>query len=247
MFSIFRRGKKRAIDFERIGVDMHSHLIPGIDDGAKTLEESLALIRRMVGLGYRKIITTPHVMNEYYPNSAETILNVLQELRVAIEVEKISVELEAAAEYFVDETFEAKLQAKEPLLSFGKRYVLVEQSMLFPAKNLQSVLFLLNTQGYAPILAHPERYAYYKDDFKQLETLKSYGCLFQMNLLSLAGYYGKIQQQLAIQLLRANLIDLVGTDTHHQRHLEVLQQFTLPSNVQRFFDEGAFGNGQLGG
>ncbi len=245
MFSIFISEKKRKIDYSKIGVDMHSHLIPAIDDGAKNLEESLTLIKGLVEMGFSKIITTPHIMNEYYPNTPEIIRSGLDVLRQATEQAGVEVEIAAAAEYFIDETFEALLQSKAPLLCFGKKHILVEQSMLFPTNNLQQVLFLLNTQGYQPIVAHPERYIYYANDFKQFDILKSYGCRFQLNLLSLAGYYGKPQQQLALKLLRANMIDFVGTDLHHQRHLQALQQFTLPANLQQYFEEGAFGNDLL--
>ncbi len=245
MFSIFTSTKKRKIDYSKIGVDMHSHLIPGIDDGAKNLEESLTLISGLVDMGFSKIVTTPHIMNEYYPNTPEIIQKGLNTLKQAIAQAGINIQIEGAAEYFIDETFEALLQKKVPLLSFGKKYVLVEQSMLFPTSNLQQVLFLLNTQGYQPILAHPERYVYYTNDFKQFENIKSYGCYFQLNLLSLAGYYGKPQQQLATKLLRANMIDFVGTDLHHQQHLQALQQLTLPANLQHYFEEASFRNNAL--
>ncbi|NJK84124.1 MAG: hypothetical protein HC912_10305 [Saprospiraceae bacterium] len=126
---------------------------------------------------------------------------------------------------------------KQPLLTFFDNHVLIEQSTLFPAQNLQQAIFLLRTRGYRPILAHPERYVYYQNHFEKFEEIKSYGCLFQLNLLSLSGYYGHPQQKLAIQLLKSNMIDLLGTDIHHQRHATALANMVLNTTINKFIQQ----------
>ncbi len=244
MFSFFQSSKPtfRIADLQ---LDIHSHLIPGIDDGAKTMEDSLLLIRVLMDLGYQKIITTPHIMSEYYPNTPEIIRAGLENVRTALQAANMDIEIEAAAEYYVDQSFEEYLSKDGELLTFADRHILVEQSMLAPTPNLGAVLFQLNTKGYRPILAHPERYAYYANDFEAFEQLKNYGCLFQLNLLSMTGYYGKIQQQLALKLLKADMIDLLGTDMHHQRHAKVLQKMAQDKRVLKHLSGKTFLNHQF--
>ncbi len=221
VFSFFRK-PAHLLSYSFLAVDLHSHLIPGIDDGAKTIEDSLALIRALHELGYRKLITTPHVMNDLYPNSPETILKGLEALRQAVKREGIEIELDAAAEYLLDETFGDKLEAGQLLTLPGNR-VLVEMSFVSPPMELESLLFRLQAKGYQPLLAHPERYLFMKEDFRKYQDLKERGCEFQLNLLSLTGYYGKPIKDNGYRLLKAGLIDFLGTDLHHERHAAQLR------------------------
>lgn len=244
MFSFFKSSKTN-FTITNLKTDIHSHLIPGIDDGAKTMEDSLALIRSLMDLGYQKIITTPHIMTEYYPNTPKIIREGLENVRAALEQANIKVEIEAAAEYYVDDKFEDYLSSGGELLPFGDRHILIEQSMLAPAPNLEAVIFQLNTKGYRPIFAHPERYTYYMNGFEQFEQLKAYGCLFQLNLLSLTGYYGKIQQQLALKLLKMDMIDLLGTDLHHHRHAKMLQKMASDKRILKHLNGKTFLNHQF--
>ena len=211
---MFFRSKTPAIEsYASLGVDLHSHLIPGIDDGAKTLEESLALIHRMVELGFNRIYTTPHVMADHYPNTREGILRGLEGVLKGLNGSAFSklpadkqVELGVAAEYFLDEQFEDLLQKEELLTLPGKR-VLVEMAGVAPAHNLLDTLFRMRTKGYKPLLAHPERYPYYRRDFKALERLKDFGCEFQVNLLSLAGHYGSTIQEHGFKLIKHGMVE----------------------------------------
>jgi protein-tyrosine phosphatase len=221
VFSFFRK-PAHLLSYSFLAVDLHSHLIPGIDDGAKTIEDSLALIRALHGLGYRKLITTPHVMSDLYPNGPENIREGLKALRQAIKWEGIEIEIEAAAEYMLDEMFSEKLETGQLLTLPGKR-VLVEMSFVSPPMELDSLLFRIQSRGYQPLLAHPERYLFFKDNFSKYLELKERGCEFQLNILSLTGYYGKPVKDNAYRLLKEGLIDFLGTDLHHERHAEQLR------------------------
>lgn len=208
--------------FAFLHTDIHSHLIPGIDDGAPDLETSLTLIKGLQDLGFKKLITTPHIMADLYPNTPEIIQDGLTKVREALKAENIDIEIDAAAEYLMDEGFADKIAAGN-LLTLGDNYVLVEMSFISPPPNVEQLLFQLQTKGYRPIMAHPERYSYYGGDLAKYERLKERGCLLQLNLLSLTGYYGPDVRRVATKMLKAGLFDLTGTDLHHNRHLNALQ------------------------
>jgi tyrosine-protein phosphatase YwqE len=220
----FKKKQIDPIDLSWLATDMHSHLIPGIDDGAPDLETSIDLIKGLVELGYKKIITTPHVLWEIYPNTSEKINSGLKELKKAVAKEKIRVEISAGAEYFIDEYFEEQLRKKQPLLTISGNMVLVEFSMVTAPMDLQQVIFDMQMQDYQPVLAHPERYTYLNRKRDLLDDLKTAGCLFQLNLLSLTGYYGDTVLELAEDMVHNNYYDMVGTDLHHHKHLEMLQK-----------------------
>lgn len=204
-------------------VDMHSHLIPGIDDGVKTVEESLEMIRGLVELGYTKLITTPHIMSDYYRNTPEIIHEGLETMRAAIRKEGINVTLDAAAEYYLDEMFLQKLYDGQ-LMSFGDNYLLFEISYINPPDNIHNVIFELIVHGYKPVLAHPERYPFWHEKFNEFEKLKEAGALFQLNINSLTGYYGAAAKSFAEKLIDLKMIDFIGSDLHGQRHLDALRQ-----------------------
>ena len=219
-------------DFTAIGTDLHSHLLPGIDDGSPDMETSLALIQALVNLGFKRLITTPHVMPDFYPNTRDVILQKRDEVLEAIENEKLVLDgFDAAAEYFIDETFVA-LMKKEPLLTLPGNHVLVEMSFHRPYADLHTVLFDLQMKGYYPILAHPERYSYFKylEDYQQLKEM---GCKFQVNILSLTAYYGRPIQTAAKKIMEHQLIDFLATDLHHARHVENLRQALSHESLKR--------------
>ncbi len=237
--NFFRRNKKRDEDiyelpipenasFSFIGTDIHSHLVPGIDDGAKTVEDSVAMIKKLVSMGYRQIVTTPHVMIDMYRNTPETINNGLEILKDALQKEGINIPIKAAAEYYIDEYF-FSLIGKEPLLTVTKNEVLVEFSMLYEPPMLDTTIFNMQTLGYKPILAHPERYNSLHQNFERYQQLKDKGCLFQLNLLSLHGYYGRNVAEVAHKLLRRGMYDYCGTDMHHERHADTIQSMLKTS------------------
>lgn len=242
LLNLFKKSPKPLPDYSALGVDLHSHLIPGIDDGAQDMEDSIILIRALRRLGFRKLITTPHIMSDHYPNTPETILSGLREVKAAIAAEGIDIELQAAAEYMLDENFGEKIEAG--LLTVAGKQVLVEMGFFAAPPQLYDYLFTLQTKGYQPILAHPERYTFLNQE--DYQKLKDHGCAFQLNLLSLTGHYGKPIKDTALKLLKAGMIDYLATDLHHEGHADELQQALGNRTVIKVLEEYAFLNGGLG-
>ena len=247
MLRLFSKSKPKSqpFDFSLLNADMHSHLLPGIDDGAEDLESSLALIKGMRDLGYKKLITTPHVLWDMYKNTHEVILEKLAVVKEAVKSAGIDVELHAAAEYFLDEHVEELLRNKVPLLTIKDNMVLTEFSMAFPSMNIKEILFEMEMQGYQPIIAHPERYTYLDKNKDFYRELKDVGCLFQLNILSLGGHYGRSVTELSHYLLKNNYYNFLGTDLHHSGHLEGLQGIEIPDSVKKLLDSGQIINSRL--
>lgn len=247
MFKRFSRSKpsRSKLDLSGLKTDMHSHLLPGIDDGSPDMETSLELIRGLADLGYSKLITTPHIMGDMFHNSRENITEKLDQVREAVQAAGISIEINAAAEYFLDEHVTLLLKKGVPLLTISKNMVLVEFSMSFPSMIIKEILFDLQMQGYVPIIAHPERYTYLERNKEYYEELKDIGCLFQMNLLSLTNFYGKSVCQLAQYLIKKGYYNLIGTDLHHPYHLEELNNPALAAPIQKLIESGAIRNNEL--
>lgn len=227
-----------------IATDMHSHLIPGIDDGAKTLDDSLELIRRMHEMGYRKFITTPHIQHEYFKNTPEIIRAGLTKVREALREKNIPVEIEVAAEYLIDDGFEGKV-ASGNLMTFGDKYVLVELSYFNPHPNLKTFIFNLQVDGYKVILAHPERYTYWFDDMAKFEDLKDRGVFFQVNLVSLAGYYPDPVKKFAEKLIEKGMIEFVGSDMHNKNYMAALERSLQEKSLLRLIESGRLMNAGL--
>ncbi len=226
MFSFFRKSKEiyPSIDsYASFITDIHSHLIPGIDDGVKTMEESLEMIRGFAELGFRKLVTTPHIMYDGYRNTPEIILHGVKRVQEAVAAANIPVTIDAAAEYYFDDGFLKKLEG-EKLLTIGDKYLLFEISYMNYPEQLSEVIFKINLKGYTPLLAHPERYPFWFQRFEEYHKLKDAGVLFQLNINSLVGYYGKDVQRTAQRLVDENLIDFIGSDLHGDRHLKALKK-----------------------
>lgn len=216
-------------------VDIHSHLLPGIDDGAKDLEDSIVLISKMYSFGIKNFITTPHVLGDVYPNSSELIQSKLSEVRAELVKRGYhDITISAAAEYMMDEQFMKRLENND-ILTLKENMILVEMSYFNAPINLFEVLFEIQLKGYKPVLAHPERYNFYHNDFEQYYKLKKNGCLFQLNLLSLTEQYGQGVKKTAEKLLKENLYDFVGTDTHHNNHLRLLESIKVSEKEENIF------------
>ncbi|MBC8034542.1 MAG: hypothetical protein H7Y03_10375 [Chitinophagaceae bacterium] len=239
MFTFFKRSKPETANFSMLATDMHSHLLPAIDDGSPDPETSLELIRGLIHLGYKKFITTPHVMMDLYKNNSTTIAEAAGILQHQLNKEKLDVVVHPAAEYLIDENFENLLSIKEPLLTLHENYVLVEFSFVSAPLKVQEILFELQIAGYKPVLAHPERYSYLQRNREVFDDLKNAGCLFQLNLLSLTDYYGKGVTELANYLIGKDYYNLAGTDLHHNRHLAGLTNYgTAYRTILRLIDSG---------
>ena len=244
MFNFFKKNDLPANDFSHLKTDIHSHLIPGIDDGAKTPEDAIELIRGMHELGFKKLITTPHVYQEYYPNTRDSILRGCEQMQKLIKKEGIPVEFSAAAEYYLEDHFETLLKNKE-LLTLYDNYVLIEMSSFSPPPKLYDYIFDIRTKGYKPVLAHPERYSFCAGDFDKFYRLKERGCLFQVNLSSVAGYYDKSVKNTALKLLKNQLVDFLGTDLHHSRHLEALNKSVRKKKLSKLIFNQTFLNSEI--
>jgi len=238
MFSFFKKKEKIkksvTFDYSSLMVDMHSHVLPGIDDGAQTPEESIALIKKMMELGIKKIIATPHIMADYYKNTPETISAALCVLKTALTEENIDIEVEAAAEHYFDETFEEMINQRR-LMTMGDNYVLAEFSFINQPPNVVPLVQKLRDMGYKPILAHPERYSYM--DIDGFRTLHDWGLYFQLNTVSLTGYYGREAKKLAENLIDQQLVDFISSDMHHLRHAEAFKNaLRMPYVEKLLFD-----------
>ncbi|MBD0331778.1 MAG: capsular biosynthesis protein [Chitinophagaceae bacterium] len=242
---LFNRRKKEFIDLSFLRTDIHSHLIPGIDDGAQNTEDSLEFIKGLSELGFKKIITTPHVLWEMYPNTPEIITSGLAELRNAIVEADIAVEISAAAEYYIDEHFQEHLKNRIPLLPISENMVLVEYSMITTPMDLKGIFFEMQLQGYHPVIAHPERYIYLKNNKSFFDDLKDAGYLFQINLLSMIGYYGIAVQELSEYLIKKKYYDFAGTDLHSRRHLQLLRKVGSSKLYNALIDSNPIKNTSL--
>ena len=240
-------GKKDsdAFDYGLLKTDMHSHLLPGIDDGSPDLATSVEMINGLIHLGFKKLITTPHVMQDMYPNKRDDILKRYEILKQHLEAEGIDVELGVAAEYFLDDNLRKLLADKEPLLTFGDNLVLVEFSMASEQYSFKELLFEMQMQSYQPVIAHPERYVYHEKNKEFFEELKAAGYLFQLNIMSLAGVYGKTVNELAHYFIKHAYYDIAGTDLHNTHHFSHLQSSSIAHGLKDLLDAGKLMNPQL--
>jgi protein-tyrosine phosphatase len=248
MFGLFKKKEKEVVfngNYSGLQTDMHSHLLPGIDDGAPDVDTSIILIKGLMELGYKKFITTPHIYPDLYPNTPETIKAAHAILQQQLLKEKMDVEIKAAAEYFIDEQFPERIERKEQLLTIHQNWVLVEISFVSPPPDLKNTIFKLIIAGYQPVVAHPERYSYYQHKKEIYQSFKDQGCMLQVNLLSLLGYYGQSAQETARMLVKENLVDLVGTDLHHTRHLQALSNPSLMAETNSLLQSGRLLNTSL--
>jgi protein-tyrosine phosphatase len=237
MFGLFKKKEVKpavTFDYSTVVTDMHSHVLPGIDDGAQNVEESIFLIKKMMALGIKKIIATPHVMIDYYRNDAESIGNALAILKKELKDQNIDIDISAAAEHYFDETFEKRIDDGK-VFTMGDNYVLFELSFVTQPPNVVQVIQKLKDKGYKPILAHPERYGYM--DIEQLKTIRSWGCDLQLNTISLAGYYGKHSKKIAEDMIDNDMVDFISSDMHHPRHAAAFENaLSMPYLQKILFD-----------
>ena len=209
-------------------VDIHSHILPGIDDGASDIKASVLMIEEMRKLGFKDIIATPHIFPGVHNNTVESISN--SYLKIKHEISKY-MRISYASEYMIDKSLIAKAKEKQ-LLTIKDNFVLIEMSYMAEPCNLYEIIYELKMNGYEPILAHPERYSFLHNNFKKYLKLKNAGCYMQMNLLSSTGYYGSNVTKIVNKLLKNNLIDFVGSDAHNLRHLREFKKKIIIDEVE---------------
>jgi len=223
--------KKFLIDYLDGFVDIHNHILPGIDDGAKTVDDSMALIKGFAEFGVTHFIATPHIMHNYYPNDSSTISRALAQVRHTLLEQKLTdISIEAAAEHMIDDNFEHLLETGTAM-PIRKEYLLVEMSYLQPPINFEEAIVKTASSGYFPILAHPERYGFLHHRMRKYKEYKAQGILFQMNLLSLGDYYRKDVPKTAHQLLQEGLVDFLASDVHNLGQLDSLKKLTLSKKM----------------
>ena len=244
IFSFFNKRKEEKRESLRLKVDLHSHLIPGIDDGSQSMEESLRLLKGMEALGYEKMITTPHIMADAYRNTPQIIHEGLHNLRQAAAKVGISIEIDAAAEYYLDDGFEDLLQKGDLMLMKGE-YLLFETSYYAKPMQLEEMIFAITSSGYKPIMAHPERYRFVKDPMEEYSRFKELGVLLQVNLNSFGGHYGKDAKHKADFLSREGMIDFLGSDVHHKKQVETLEGVFASDAYEDIFKHNTIRNNIL--
>jgi len=223
--------------------DLHSHLLPGIDDGVRTLDESLYIIEKLSQIGYQRLITTPHIMLHRYPNTKDSILQRLEYVQKAIYAKKIKIDIVASAEYYLDNHF-LDLLAKDELLTFGNKCILFETDYHEKPLMLEQAVFEMCSKGYTPILAHPERYIYLRDDMELYYQLKDMGILFQVNLKSLRNTRSPLAKTTKA-LSKAGLIDFIGSDIHRIKDVDEYVSLVHKPYMRKICNENSIKNHRL--
>lgn len=237
----FKRKKSPYSDFSELGLDMHSHLVPGVDDGAQDVNDSINIIIGLKELGFEHLITTPHTLQGIHPNTRETLTAGHGLLSGKL---PNGITLRLSSEYFLDEQFDEQLNANSVMPMAGNR-LLIEFSQISRPLDLEEKIFDLGIKGYQVILAHPERFQFFHRSFEYYKRLKEMGVELQLNALSLTGHYGKNVKVVAEKLVENDMIDFLGTDIHHVRHLEVLKLVPATKSFERLMTSGLLKNKHL--
>jgi len=222
MFSIFSKSKYISDYIPTEYTDIHSHILFGIDDGAKTYEDSELIIKTLLEIGTQNIITTPHTSTHIWNNTPQIIQDKRTDLYNIIPDLATKMNITVASEYLLDDTFMQLIETKN-VLTYKDKHILVEFSYFNVPLNYQQLFFEIQLHGYQPILAHPERYSYFNNHPEIFEEIKKSGVKLQLNLLSLVGYYGPDVMKMANELLKRNLYDFTGSDIHHKMHCKAIK------------------------
>lgn len=229
VFDFLFKRKKVELPFQ---TDIHCHIIPGVDDGSPDLETSAMLLERMNEMGYRRIFASPHVTQDTFENTPETLAEPTEKLHAEISRRGIDIELHRHAEYRIDDFF-LRQHNEQKLTPMPGDYILVENSFSQEPYNMDQVIFDLKMEGLNPILAHPERYMYYaKGNPRRYRDLFDSGLMFQINLLSLAGRYGRTIRSMALELLEKGMVDFIGTDIHRESHVKLIEEYINSRNFR---------------
>lgn len=245
MFSFFKRKLSPRPIFEALGTDMHCHLIPQVDDGSKCIEESVECLNTLKAVGYNKVIVTPHFQHPRFDNDEEDICRRYEDLKH--HARKAGVEIEMAGiggEYRIDSGFKNRLENPR-FLQVADKYVLVEFSLHQQMMGCDEMIFDLQMKGYDVILAHPERYPYLNLMGSRMEQLKNQGVYFQINALSLGGFYGDEPKRRAYQMLERGWVEFMGTDTHNTLYAQALVELSNDRKVEKMLNKYEFLNKTL--
>lgn len=245
LFNFFKSNKKlMPVDFGILGTDMHSHLIPGIDDGSKSMDETIAMLAKFESLGYKKVITTPHIYNDFYKNTPEIIREGLVEVQKTAKTLGLTIDIEAAAEYHCDENFLEQIKNNN-LLTINETYVLIEFPFLNELTNWKEFIFNVQTLGYTPIIAHFERYVYWHGSIEKAKQIRELGGKIQLNINSLSSHYGPDVKLQGEKLIDAQLVDFLGSDCHRIQHLTMMENNSNLAYLHKVIATNQLLNSQL--
>lgn len=222
MFNIFKRNNKDVKLFYH--TDVHCHILPGVDHGAKNIQDGIELLKADMDMGIKRVILTPHVTSETFENTPETLNAAFAIFKEAVKEAGLDVELHLSAEYRIDDYWQKEYAAGHVIPMPGN-YVLLENSFAQELIGSEQMMFELRCKGYYPILAHPERYSYYGHNRERYEKMHRTNVKFQLNILSLTGYYGHSVQDTARWLVKQGLVDMIGSDIHHLEHAEIIKDY----------------------
>lgn len=240
MFSFFKKKKGVQVEMSQLSIDMHSHILPGIDDGAQNVEQSIQLIKSLKNLGYSDFFFTPHVLGDYYPNTDETIQKSFDKLDYHLNLKSITCNRHASAEYFYDDRL-VDLMESGGIRTFGStKFFLFELSFRQKPQLLKEFIYNVQMKGYKPILAHPERYTFTTIDM--MEDLKNRGVHLQLDLMSLANNYGKEVSKMADKMIQAKMFDFVGTDIHRHDQIPIVDQALCSKLCHKLINENPLKN-----
>ena len=239
MFDFLKPKPKEPIPiFEGLVTDMHCHLLPGVDDGCRGCDDTIACLQDMKKVGFSKVFCTPHYQYPRYPNVEEDIIELydmvtkdIRKLDMVHGIELVGV----AGEYRIDSGFQQRIEDNKFLLVDGK-YLLVELSLHQQAIGIEDILFKLQMKNYEIILAHPERYPYFSSQSPHYSRLKDMGIMFQTNILSLSGFYGEQPRQKAFEMIEDGWVEFLGTDTHNTLYTRALMDATHDKRIQKMME-----------
>lgn len=230
MISFFTK-KTYLVDLLEGFTDIHNHILPGIDDGAQTVDDSKRLLKSFGEFGVQNFIATPHIMHNYHDNDPVTIKTALAHLKNELIHDGLDhINIDASAEHMIDDNFEVILTKKQ-VLPLGGDYLLIEMSYLQPPINFDTAIEAIAHNRFFPVLAHPERYNFLHGRTRRYSEFKKQGIQFQLNMLSLGDYYGKEVSKIGIKLLEEGMIDFIGSDVHNMDHLSALKKITLSKKL----------------
>lgn len=243
----WKRERPASVRFSDLAWDVHSHLVPGVDDGASDLDAAMDMVRGMHALGYKGMVLTPHIMSDLYPNSPETLRPAFESLQSALKEARIPMKLELAAEYLLEPECLELLQSGE-LLTFtcadhagnAKEVVLMEFGFHHaPNEDLvKEALFAAQTRNLTPLLAHCERYPYLHKEQDLLELWRERGGWMSVNAASLAGAYGPETRDMAKKCMDRGWVSFLCSDAHGVRHVRALEALSTSKTVARWLAAG---------
>jgi protein-tyrosine phosphatase len=231
-------------DLSVLKTDIHSHFLPRLDDGSQSSKETIELLKKMEDFGYKKVITTPHVMSDYYKNTSQGIKESLEKLQPKLIDAGVKIKIEVAAEYYLDDFFSQKIDNKD-LLTFGDNYVLFELPFVSEPRSLHDDIFKMQMAGYKPVLAHPERYSFWYKNFESFEKLKDKGVYFQLNINSLSSHYPPETKKTAEKIAQAGMINFLGSDCHNIHHVDWMNEAIKEPIIHQLIESGEMLNATL--